>query len=177
MIEVVLAIAVVGVMAAAAMSVAGAAARERLVAGSRAQAGALAHALLEEIMTQPIETEIAGATATVGGGGASLFVGGASASLGTTGGSLPVSRAAFDEVQDYDGWTSTPPMMRSGGWVPGADGLTRSVTVTEVAAGAPAGGSVADTGVFRVEVRVLRGTAVLATATAVRSKAADEVME
>jgi len=39
------------------------------------------------------------------------------------------TRAAFDDIDDYDGWTASPPQKKDGTAETGADGYTRSVLV------------------------------------------------
>ena len=193
MIEVVLATATVGVMTVAALSLAGSAARERSVASSRAQAGVLAQSMLDEIMAKPIEATTTTTTSGLLSGLSGLLSGGrdsggsggsgTSGSVGTAGAGVSVTidpsdgRASFDEVTDYDDWVSTPPRDSDGTPIPGAEGLTRSVTITEVTAATPSGTEVADTGVYRIEVTIARGTVTLFTLTAIRTEAYDEVAQ
>lgn len=42
------------------------------------------------------------------------------------------TRASFDDVDDYDGWTESPPQARDGSVLPGWDGWQRQVSVRNV---------------------------------------------
>jgi len=78
-------------------------------------------------------------------------------------------RTAWDDVDDYNGWTANPPQNADGTPVDGATGWERSVTVTRVTQGAlTASGS--DTGLKRVEVTVSHGGRPITTLTSLRSQ-------
>jgi len=46
-----------------------------------------------------------------------------------TGETTPGDRTLFDDVDDYDGWSASPPQDRNATAIPGFTGWTRSVTV------------------------------------------------
>lgn len=86
---------------------------------------------------------------------------------GETGG----TRAAFDDVDDYAGWTSTPPNDRSGTAIPGFTGWTRRVTVEWADPTTLAVSPGKNTGLKRITVTVLRQSKTMATVVAYRSVA------
>jgi len=49
--------------------------------------------------------------------------------FGTESGESTITRADFDDVDDYDGWSSSPPMQKEGTHIPGLAGWQRRVTV------------------------------------------------
>lgn len=81
-----------------------------------------------------------------------------------------VSRwGAFDDVDDWHGWSASPPQHIDGTPRTGFEGWTRSVTVEFVDPAAPDVVSKAPTRVKRLTVTASRGGAVRATATMLRT--------
>ncbi len=66
------------------------------------------------------------------------------------------SRALFDDVDDYHGWTECPPQNKDGTVLPGLAGWQRSVTVQYVSPDNLAMVGAVDLGVKRVTVTVAR---------------------
>jgi len=64
-----------------------------------------------------------------------------------------LNRALWDDVDDYDGWSSTPED-RNGVPLPGYTGWTRSVTVDHASIADPQSTSAADQGLKRITVTV-----------------------
>ena len=56
---------------------------------------------------------------------------------GVEGAEVTNSRAAWDDTDDYDDWTASPPQAKDGTALSGYTGWTRSVIVQKVNAGAP----------------------------------------
>lgn len=84
-------------------------------------------------------------------------------------------RSLFDDVDDYDGWSASPPQRKDGAEIPDLDGWTRTVEVEWVLPddlGDVQGG---ESEVKRVVVTVLDGDAVVAQLTTIRTAGADEV--
>lgn len=50
--------------------------------------------------------------------------------FGPEGAELATGRAAFDDIDDYHGWTRSPPEARDGSPLPDLEGWSRSVTVS-----------------------------------------------
>jgi len=55
-----------------------------------------------------------------------------SPTFGPEGGEVTGTRSQFDDIDDYDGWTASPPQKKDGTAEPGASGYTRSVLVVNV---------------------------------------------
>ena len=70
--------------------------------------------------------------------------------------SSPANRSQFDDLDDFDDWTASPPQDASGVDLPGYIGWTRSAVVQKVDAGtyAPLTDAAADTGLRKVTVTV-----------------------
>lgn len=158
MAEAVLATALVGGLAVAAMSLVSSVAVERQVASERSWGHLLSRQLADEIAALPVRVE-----ADAGGSLLDDTVKGAGDLLGDAvsgellGEAVPL-RTSHDEIMDYDGLSESPPRFRDGSAVPGGDGWTRAVEITEVSATDLEGTEVAGTGVFRVRVTAtLRG--------------------
>ncbi len=65
------------------------------------------------------------------------------------------TRADFDDVDDYDGWTASPPQQKNGTQLTGYDGWTRSVLVEYVDPLSPGGAAINnDGGAKRITVTV-----------------------
>jgi type II secretory pathway pseudopilin PulG len=112
LVESVISTVIVGVMLAAALTAVGAASRTRLSLSERQQGAALAY----ELMTEVIATHFEDPDETPGWG--------PEPSEGTS------ARVDFDDVDDYVGWSASPPHDARGNVLPGLTGWTRSVTVT-----------------------------------------------
>ncbi|MEZ6242902.1 MAG: type II secretion system protein [Phycisphaerales bacterium] len=113
MMEVVLSIMLVGVVLVASMNTLAGAKAASAQLNERSTGAVLCESMMSEILSQRYadasdgETSFGKRLAEVGDG----------------------SRKLFDDVDDYDGWASTPPEERDGSPIAWATGLTRSVTV------------------------------------------------
>jgi MSHA pilin protein MshD len=74
--------------------------------------------------------------------------------FGVEAGEGTATRVDFDDVDDYDGWSSNPPEGKDGSGVAGADGWTRSVTVRWADVLDPGTDMGSDSGLKRIEVSV-----------------------
>ncbi len=147
MMEVVLSVALVGVVLVAALnSVAGAKAAEAQI-NERAVGAVLCEALMGEVLAQAYEDEAEG-VASFGKAGSEVGDG---------------SRALFDDVDDYDGWTSTPPEDKDGAAIAWATGLTRTVEVRSVDKADLSDRSADGVSPKQVTVTVRRGDRVIAS--------------
>lgn len=160
LIEVTIATAIVGGLMVAALNTVGATAVGRQITGDRTRAGMLAQDLMAEILSQAYVD----AAAAPGDWGLRADE--------TTG-----NRSKFDDVDDYDGWASVPPQEKSGAKMTAYADWSRSVKVNWVSAKDLVTVDVAESGVKRIIVTVNRGGAPLATLTAVRTFAADELSQ
>jgi len=116
MMEVVLSIALVGLVLVASMNTLAGASAAAAQTNDRAVGAVLCESLMGEILSQRYADESDG-----------------DASFGKRAGEVgDGSRALFDDVDDFDGWESTPPRERDGAKIAWAAGLTRCVEVTTV---------------------------------------------
>ncbi len=152
LIEAVISMVIVAVMLAAALSTLGSAAKNRQLQAQLQIGPALAHDLMAQILQAPYEepddTPV----------------------LGIEGAEDDASRADFDDVDDYRGWSASPPETTDGGFVPNADGWTRSVAVDHVSVSNPTTVSATDTGLKRITVTVTDPQGKTTTLTALRSR-------
>lgn len=79
-------------------------------------------------------------------------------------------RANYDDVDDYHGWSESPPSNKDGTKMDSLTGYQRSVTVTWVLATNLATSSATETGVKKAVVTVRLNGTVLATRVLVRTK-------
>jgi type II secretory pathway pseudopilin PulG len=77
-----------------------------------------------------------------------------SGTLGPEAGESTGSRSAFNDVDDYTGWSESPPQNKDGTVIPGYTGWTRAVTVVWVDPNNPASVQNSDMGVKRITVTV-----------------------
>lgn len=175
MVEAVFATLTVGLLTVAVLTLVGAAARERAITSGRAQGMELAQALIDEIAGVEVGTSSGTQTGVIGGAMNALGVNTSIIQTTVATATAVPSRSDFDDITDYSGWTSTPPRDREGNPIPGADGLTRSVQLTEIKPSDPDGPASADTDVYRVRVTVSRGRTELASVTMIRSASFDGV--
>lgn len=151
MIEAVISIAIVGVMMVAALNTVAASKLGQRKTGHRGKGALLAQQLMSEILRQsyeePDDTPEFGRESSESGG----------------------DRADYDDVDDYDGWTSSPPEDKDGTEIPDLNGWQRSVEVDWVALNdlnTPIG---VDQSIKRIIVTVSRDGVPLASLTTVRT--------
>lgn len=114
----------------------------------------LAEDLMAEILSQPYKEE-----------GVSR--------LGIDLGERPNDRSTFDDIDDYDAWSASPPQDSAGKPIVGADLYTRSVTVSYTALLSPTTTSDTDQGMKHIVVTVKRGDKTVAELKAFRSDVYD----
>lgn len=150
LLEVVISLLLIAIVMVVALQTLTAATRGRTANGNRAQALLLAHELLQEILEQPyLEPDD-------------------DADFGPESGEdSDGSRAAFDDVDDYAGWSASPPQNRDGSVGPVSDQWQRSVAIQWVQPNSLCLSSPKDAGVKQVVVTVERNGAVLAELSAV----------
>ena len=86
-------------------------------------------------------------------------------------------RAGYDDVDDYDGWVSSPPENRDGTLMPDLTGWSREVTVEWAEPTDLTATSGTDQGIKRITVTVKRNGKVAATLVALRNRATDNAKE
>jgi type II secretory pathway pseudopilin PulG len=74
--------------------------------------------------------------------------------LGPEGGESTGSRSAFNDVDDYTGWSESPPQNKDGTVIPGYTGWTRAATVVWVDPNNPSSVQNSDMGAKRITVTV-----------------------
>ncbi|QDU57437.1 type IV pilus modification PilV family protein [Aeoliella mucimassa] len=115
--EVVIATLLVGVLLIAALESAGSAALGTRNRASNVKSTLLAQELLAEVMSMPYQDPDPRANITFGLEADEL--------------SGPSERANFDDIDDYDGWSESPPTTRAGIPLDGYSGWQRSVVVVK----------------------------------------------
>jgi Tfp pilus assembly protein PilV len=82
---------------------------------------------------------------------------------------VPQQKTGFDDVDDYHGWSETPPQDHSGQPIAGLSDWTRSVRVELVEPAEPAKISASDQGLKRITVEVEKGSRVRAVRSGLRA--------
>jgi len=151
LIEAVMSILIVGLMLVAALNTVGAAKLSQHKHHEAVLGPMLAEDLLAEILGQAYEEPVD------------------TAGFGLEG-EDPTSRATWDDVDDYHGWSATPPVNRDGSEVAGAEGWTRKVSVRWVEQDSLSPSNTA-TGLKQVDVEVIHNGRTVAALTALRTYA------
>ena len=115
LIESIISILVVGVMFVSSMSVLSQSRLSRFIAADGMQGQLLAETLMSEILQQSYQEPV------------DVFN-----TLGLDVGEDPLVRALWDDVDDYEGWTASPPQDKNGAALTGLSGWTRLVEVVYV---------------------------------------------
>jgi len=153
LVESVISILIVGVMVVAAMNTVGGSQKTQLASAQRDRALLLAQDLMAQIVRksyeEPDQTPDFGRESGESGG----------------------HRDDWDDVDDYDGLSNTPPQYEDGTAISWADGYTRKVTATWMDASDLTQSSGSETGIKGIWVEVLRGDRVLVTLSAMRTNA------
>ncbi len=155
MVEMVISMAIVGVMLVAALNTVGAAAAGRASIGYRARGTLLAHELMTEILRQEYESPDY-APGSFGRDPTEAATG---------------DRSLYNDVDDYDDWTANPPERKDGTTIPGFVGWRRSVVVDWVDPGDLSQVEPADTRAKLITITAERDDVLVATITAVRTGA------
>lgn len=156
LIEVVISTMLVGVVLVGAMSCLAGVIQGRIAIGESGRAQQLGEQLLTEIVNHPYQDT------------------GPSPVFGRESGESGGNRFDFDDVDDYDGWSASPPEDRNGNAIFNSEGWQRDVTVEFVEPSDPATISVTDQGLKRITVSVQRSGNVMAELVSFRS---DEYIE
>lgn len=159
MAEAVISMIIVSVMLAGAMRAVGLSRVYEVRAGDGARGVLLAEELMTEILSLPYEE----AEETAKFGRESSESGG--------------DRASYDDIDDYDGWSSSPPEGKSGAALAGFSGWTREVTVEWVDPSEYDVELSGESGVKKITVVVERGGRAVGRAEAIRTSAWDDLSE
>ncbi|MCZ6654254.1 MAG: hypothetical protein O7D91_14655 [Planctomycetota bacterium] len=155
MVEVIISMVVVGGMTVAALNTVGAAKLGSQKITSRNSGTLLAQQLMAEILTQGYAEPV----------GAPVF--------GLEPPESASLRTDYDDVDDYDTWSASPPQYKDGTVIPDLDGWARHVTVAWVTATDLSVTSGSETNVKRITVTVTYNGMEVASLTAVRTLARD----
>lgn len=171
LVEVVVSIGILGGLMAAVLNAVGAAAVSRSRTIERLQGAALGESMMAEILAcNYTDTTPPGGLVNV-----NVTILGVTVTLTTPGGTA--TRATFDAIDDYNGWTATPPIARDGSVIPGYTGWMQSVVVERVALLAPNGAAAgSDTGLKRITVVITRNGREISRTVALRSRAWEGVL-
>jgi type II secretory pathway pseudopilin PulG len=100
----------------------------------------------------------------------------ATPAFGLEPGESATSRAAWNDVDDYNGWTESPPTTKAGNVIPDFTGWTRRVVVEWIDPTTLAPTSTANTGIKRITVAVQRGGVTMAKVAAYRTSGWTDVI-
>lgn len=156
LIEVVVATLIVGVMMVAAMNTFGAFIRGEHRLALQSRGWLLAQDLASEILACQYEEP------------------NGTPSFGRETGEASNSRAAYDDIDDYDNWQCSPPKNRDGSTIADHTGWTRTANVDWVALANPDLAVAAEQGLKRIVIEVTFQNEVVARLTALRAKAWQE---
>lgn len=149
LIETVLSLLILGGAFVALLNTVGSARTAQAIAAERQFANVLAEDLMAEVLAQQTYQE----DITIGPELDEL--------LGT--------RSGFDDVDDYHGWSATPPVDPDGTAILGAEGYTRQVEVAYRMLANTNDNSPTDQGILLVKITVKRGDKTVATLRGLRS--------
>ncbi len=149
LVETVLSVMILGGALIALLNAVGASRVAQAVAGQRQTGLVLAEDLMAEVLAMDQYKE----------GG----------TLGPDSGENTGNRSQFDDIDDYHGWSSTPPTDKDGTAIAGADGYTREVTVEWRDPLTPSTPWVIESGTKIITVTVKRGDRVVAELNAFRT--------
>lgn len=145
MVETTIAVVLVGGLYIVALNLVGASQVTQARYSDREQGAILAEALLDEGLAMPYDDPQDGGT-----------------TFGVEPDETATPRSNLDDLDDLNGWSSTPPVDADGNAIPGADRYTRTVAVEWVELAAPKNTAGSDTGLKRITVTVTVGSKTVA---------------
>ncbi|RNC81340.1 MAG: prepilin-type N-terminal cleavage/methylation domain-containing protein [Phycisphaera sp.] len=166
MVEIVLATAIVGGLAAAAMSLAASSAGQKARAANLARGRMLCRSLAEEIATRPVADWSSGALDISIGDGSFALKADSTAVRAVKGAG---KRSSFVTIDEYDGYSESPPTDEDGNVLAGYTGWTRGVEIEVVRLGDPDLVQASETGLRKITVKVQYGDEQIAQTTFLRS--------
>jgi len=152
-VEAVSACLVVSILMVSAMRAAGMAARYQFATSDRARARFLAGQLMMDILATSYEDP------------------NVTPLCGVESGETTSSKVNYDDVDDFNGWSESPPQDRDGNAMPELTNWQRSVAVVWVTSTNLATVSATETGVKRITVTVKKNNVTLSTRVAIKVKA------
>jgi hypothetical protein len=155
MVEALASVLIVGILLAAVLDTAGAAKVGRYKNGDCGVGHLLAQSLMSEILLQSYEEPVD------------------LPSFGPESPETTASRAGYDDVDDYDEWSASPPQNQDGTEIPDRTGWARTVTVEYADPYDLAQKAAFDSGVKRITVTVTHNDVLVTSITAIRTGARD----
>ena len=152
LIESVMSVLIIAVMYAAVLNTVGSSRQTQVAVTLNRKGHELAEHLMSEIMQQPYWDPVLQAGM------------GPSSAEAATG-----NRSLFNDVDDYNNWTKSPPQYKSGAAIPGFDGWERKVKISWVQAANPQNTQGSESGIKRIEVTTSLNGKVYATLTTLRA--------
>ena len=152
LIETVLAMLIIGGAFVASLNTIASARASQAIAAQQRLGLVLAEDLMEEILTHRYREDP-----------------GVLGILGVELGENTGDRSNYDDIDDYNGWASSPPTDIDGNTIVGAEGYTRTVQVNYVTLMNPAMNAPSDEGMLRITVTVYYGSKEVAQLKAYRS--------
>lgn len=153
LVEAVISIIIVAGMFIAALNTVGAARTTQYKINEQRRGNMWAQALMSEILAQSYQEPVE------------------ASSFGVESPETKTSRIHWDDVDDYDDWSSSPPQDKDGNPIANADGWTRSVVIEQVHPSNLSAAMATDSGVRRITVTVHHGVRVICSLVALRSSA------
>jgi MSHA pilin protein MshD len=150
LVEAMVSVVIIAVLLVVGLNVVGASGMNQYRSAQRATAAALAHDLMSDILQQPYKEPT---TAPV---------------FGPESGESASNKAQFDDVDDFNGWSESPPRDRANTALSDLSGWTRSVTVQWVSTAPPFAAAATDTSLKQITVTVRRNGAILASIVAIK---------
>jgi Tfp pilus assembly protein PilV len=152
LVEAMISMVVVAVLLVAAMRATGASALAQYKTAERVTARALASGLVNEIIVLRYEEP------------------NGTPSFGRESGESGGNKQGWDDVDDFDGWSESPPQYRDGTNMPNCSGWQRTVSVVRVNPMDVTQLSGSETGAKRITVTVKHNGTTIATRVAIRTK-------
>ena len=172
LVESIASILIIGLTLTAALNTIGGVARARKVQTELHEGRTLALQLMTEIMQARYEETASLRQTTLERGASTTLVNAAVTPLfGPENSETNSNRWAFDDVDDYHNWVSSPPEEKDGLPLTGKDGWTRAVMIENVPIDDPAGSAVGtDTGLKRITITVTDDRGRVTTLVGLRSR-------
>lgn len=152
LVESVMSMLIVSILLVAAVRATGASGLVQYKTAEKTAARLLADGLMSDITALPYEDPIV----------TPLF--------GVEAGETSTSKANYDDIDDFNGWTESPPQDKDGNTIPNFSTWSRSVVVERVNSATPSTVAGAETGAKRITVTVKHNNVVVLTRVAVRAK-------
>ena len=169
LVEAALSTVLVGTMLVVALNTVGASRLGQVKTADQRQGNLLAQALMSEILQQDYLEPDAGGTDIFVLEKAGLTLIKTPPALGPDTGETDGTRSAFDDVDDYNAWSASPPEDKQGTPLSNLDGWARSVVVETMNPALPTQPLGTDRGIKRITVTVTRNSVPAAELVAIRT--------